>query len=129
MCPPSQLLKITFVLFDYNRQTMIFISIWRTIALRASIVPRYSIVRAQPLNHPCLASKALALFQLPGRGTEAVTCMDADVRTCVSSSANLEITFYVFTNGIIHNNTLESKTIRRDGAIQSTYGSFNVTNR
>lgn len=85
-------------------------------SLRAAIAQCDAISRDQPLNHTCLESKALALFVLPGRGMDAVACMDAAVRTCVASSANLENIFYAFSSGTIHRNALERKTVRRNGA-------------
>ncbi|KAG3196937.1 hypothetical protein PC128_g7248 [Phytophthora cactorum] len=91
-------------------------------AFRAAITQCETISREQPLNHACLESKALALFQLPGRQEEAVACMDAAVRTCVSSSANLENSFYAFTSGIIHRNALDRKTIRRKGTRRLSRG-------
>ncbi|KAL4158174.1 hypothetical protein PRNP1_003953 [Phytophthora ramorum] len=91
-------------------------------ALRAAIVQCDAIALAQPLNHACLESKALALFQLPGRGDDAIACMDAAVRSCVASSANLENIFYAFTSGTIHRNALERKTIRRNGARRQSSG-------
>ncbi|GMF54923.1 unnamed protein product [Phytophthora fragariaefolia] len=84
-------------------------------SLKAAIAQCDVISQEQPLNHTCLESKALALFLLPGRGMDAVACMDAAVRTCVSSSANLENIFYAFSSGTIHRNALERKTIRRNG--------------
>ncbi|ETN21070.1 hypothetical protein PPTG_01381 [Phytophthora nicotianae INRA-310] len=84
-------------------------------AMGAAIRQCDIISREQPLNHACLESKALALFQLPRRQNEAITCMDAAVRTCVSSSANLENSFYAFTSGIIHRNSLDRKTVHRKG--------------
>ncbi|KAF4143946.1 Tetratricopeptide repeat [Phytophthora infestans] len=91
-------------------------------AFRAAISQCDVISREQPLNHACLESKALALFQLPGRQEEAITCMDAAIRTCVSSSANLENAFYAFTNGIIHRNALDRKTLRRKGTRRLSTG-------
>ncbi|GMF11138.1 unnamed protein product [Phytophthora lilii] len=91
-------------------------------ALRAAIAQCDAISLAQPLNHGCLESKALALFQLPERGEDAVACMDAAVRTCVATSANLENIFYAFTSGTIHRNALERKTVRRNGARRQSRG-------
>ncbi|KAF4324855.1 hypothetical protein G195_001766 [Phytophthora kernoviae 00238/432] len=87
-------------------------------ALQAAITQCDTIALQQPLNHACLESKALALFQLPGRRavTDAVACMDAAVRTCVASSANLGNIFNAFTSGTIHRNALERKTISRNAA-------------
>ncbi|RLN79669.1 hypothetical protein BBJ28_00011283 [Nothophytophthora sp. Chile5] len=87
-------------------------------ALRPAIVQCEAIATAQPLNHACLESKALALFQLPERGAvaDAVACMNEAVRTCVASSSNLGNIFYAFTSGTIHRNALERKTINRGGA-------------
>ncbi|KAE8915674.1 hypothetical protein PF010_g1286 [Phytophthora fragariae] len=99
-------------------------------SLRAAITQCDVISRDQPLNHSCLESKALALFLLPGHGMDAVACMDAAVRTCVASSANLENIFYAFSSGTIHRNALERKTIRRRGTVlapTSPTESSNVT--
>ncbi|KAG7400781.1 hypothetical protein PHYBOEH_004295 [Phytophthora boehmeriae] len=87
-------------------------------ALQAAIRQCDAIALDQPLNHACLESKALALFQLTGRRavTDAVACMDAAVRTCVASSANLGNIFNAFARGTIHRNALERKTISRNGA-------------
>ncbi|KAL3668633.1 hypothetical protein V7S43_005934 [Phytophthora oleae] len=84
-------------------------------AVSAAITQCDVISQADPLDHTSLECNALALFQLPGRGEEAVACMDAAVRTCVSSSTNLENIFYAFTSGVIHRNALERKTIGRNG--------------
>ncbi|KAG1704064.1 hypothetical protein DVH05_006077 [Phytophthora capsici] len=85
-------------------------------AVREAITQCAVISQVDPLDHASLECKALALFQLPGQREEAVACMDTAVRTCVSSSTNLENTFYAFTNGAIHRNALERKTIGRNGA-------------
>ncbi|KAK1945830.1 Tetratricopeptide repeat protein 6 [Phytophthora citrophthora] len=84
--------------------------------VHAAITQCNIISQAEPFDHASLECKALALFQLPGREEEAVACMDVAVRTCVSSSTNLENTFYAFTSGVIHRNALERKTIGCNGA-------------
>lgn len=70
-----------------------------------------SIRIAHPQHHASIESKALALYQIPGRLEDAVECMGDAIRACVASSASLENIFYAFSSSTIRRNALERRTV------------------